>query len=293
MSPQHEAPWLMLGSAFLFASMGACVKLAAARYGAGEIVMYRGLIGMLFIGMLVRLRGGSLRTAVPGMHVWRCGIGVASLLLWFVAIGSLPLATAMTLNYTSSVWMALFLIAGSMIAGGARVDHRLVAAVLAGFAGVALVLRPTLDQQHLWHGLAGLMSGLLAAFAYLQVTALGRIGEPDYRIVFYFSLGGTLAGAVTLLESGAHAHTLAGAALLLAIGVLATVAQLLLTRAYAIGNALSNAALHYSGIVFAIGYGALVFGDHISLLALTGIALIAGAGMTATLLRKRVQAGAE
>jgi S-adenosylmethionine uptake transporter len=199
----------MLGASLLFATMGVCVKLASAHYSAGEIVMYRGLVGMIFIVVLVRLRGGSLRTSVPAMHFWRSGTGVIALVLWFYAIGGLPLATAMTMNYMSSVWMAMFLIGGSVIAGGARVDPRLVAAVLVGFLGVALVLRPTVDQQQLWHGLAGLMSGVLAALAYLQVTALGRVGEPDYRIVFYFSVGGVLAGALEAarghgVESAVH-----------------------------------------------------------------------------------------
>ena len=140
--------------------------------------------------LLARWRGGSLKTTVPGMHAWRAVVGVTSLVLWFYSIGGLPLATAMTLNYMSSVWMALFLIGGAILLGSARVDPKLVAAVLTGFAGVALVLRPTIDQQQLWHGLAGLLSGVLAALAYLQVTALGRTGEPDYRIVFYFSVSG-------------------------------------------------------------------------------------------------------
>ena len=60
--------------------------------------------------------------------------------------------------------------------------------MLLGFAGVALILRPTIEQDQLWHGLIGLLSGMIAATAYLQVTALGRAGEPEYRIVFYFSL---------------------------------------------------------------------------------------------------------
>ena len=113
----------------------------------------------------------------------------------------------MTLNYMSSVWMALFLLGGAVLLGAARVDGRLVATVLAGFAGVALVLRPTLEQQQLWHGLAGLLSGLTAAMAYLQVTALGRAGEPEVRIVFYFSLGGLLAGAAWMAAARARTRT--------------------------------------------------------------------------------------
>lgn len=278
----------MLGASFLFASMGVCVKLASADYGAGEIVMYRSLVGAVLIGSMVRWRGGSLRTAVPGLHLGRSASGVAALALWFYAIGNLPLATAMTLNYMSSVWMALFLIGGSVLVGGARVDGRLVAAVGVGFAGVALVLRPTIDQQQLWHGLAGLLSGVLAALAYLQVTSLGRLGEPGYRIVFYFSLGGVVAGlGIALLGGGLRPLSATGAALLLAIGLLATTAQLMLTRAYAIGGTLANAALQYTGIVFAFVYGALLFGEHITPMALAGIVLIAAAGLAATLLRAR------
>jgi drug/metabolite transporter (DMT)-like permease len=74
------------------------------------------------------------------------------------------------------------------------VDGRLVLAVMAGFAGVALILRPTIEQDQLWHGLIGLLSGVLAATAYLQVTALGRVGEPGERVVFYFSAAGHRGG---------------------------------------------------------------------------------------------------
>lgn len=282
----------MLGASFLFALMGVCVKLASVRYGAGEIVMYRSAVGAVYVAIWARLRGGSLRTALPGMHAWRATVGVISLTLWFYAIGGgLPLATAMTLNYMSSVWMAMFLIGGAVIVGGARVDARLIATVLVGFAGVALVLRPTIAQQQLWHGFAGLASGMIAALAYLQVTALGRAGEPDYRIVFYFSAGGVLVGAgLALLQGGFTGHDLVGAAQLLAIGLLATTAQLMMTRAYAIGTPLINASLHYTGIGFAFAFGVLWFDEAVSVMALGGIALIVGAGVSATLLRARVTA---
>ena len=197
---------------------------------------------MLVAYVLSRAQGVSLRTDVPAMHFWRSLCGVVSLGLWFYALGGLPLATAVTLNYMSSVWMALFLIGGAVVLGSAQVDARLVAAVLTGFGGVALVLRPTLSQDQLWFGLAGLLSGLIAALAYLQVTTLGRRGEPETRIVFYFSLGSVLAGALWMLLSGASAHTWRGAALLFAVGATATFAQLLITRAYAIGSTLSMPA---------------------------------------------------
>lgn len=284
-----SAPLLMILASLLFATMGVCVKLASAHYATGEIVFYRGLIGALFIAGLTRVRGGSLRTAVPAMHFWRSISGVAALCLWFYAISQLPLATAVTLNYMSSVWMAVFLIGGAVAVGGGRerLDGRLVATVLIGFAGVALVLRPTLGQQQLWGGVLGLLSGMLSALAYLQVTALGRVGEPEYRVVFYFSLGGIAAGGLWMLAGGASPHTPAGVVLLLATGVLATTAQILMTRAYAIGRTLSNASLQYLGIVFSFLYGVWLFDDPVTWIAIGGMLLIVGAGLTATLLRSQ------
>jgi S-adenosylmethionine uptake transporter len=253
------------------------------------MVFYRSLVGALFIGVLARARSRSLRTDVPAMHFWRSASGVFSLTLWFYSLGGLPLATAMTLNYMSSVWMALFLLGGAVLLGAARVDGRLVAAVLAGFVGVALVLRPTLEQQQLWHGLAGLLSGLTAALAYLQVTALGRAGEPEERIVFYFSIGGVIVGGLWMALQGTHAHTARGLGLLLAIGVLATIAQMMMTRAYRIGRILTNASLQYAGIVFSFAFGVLLFDDPVTGMALAGMALIVIAGLAATLLRSSQQ----
>ncbi|WP_431265568.1 DMT family transporter [Roseateles chitinivorans] len=284
-----SAPLLMVLATLLFATMGVCVKLASAYYGAGEIVMYRGLVGTLFLFALSRAKGLSLKTAVPAMHFWRSLSGVIALSLWFFAISKLPLATAMTLNYMSSVWMALFLIGGAVLMGAAKVDPRLIITVLLGFVGVGLVLQPAMEDQQVWHGLAGLASGMLSAMAYLQVTSLGRAGEPEFRIVFYFSMGGVVAGALTTIVShgGWHGHTWTGAALLLAVGVLATAAQLLMTRAYGTGKPLVNASLQYLGIVFSALYGVLIFGDLLGLLSWIGILLIVVAGLGATLLRAR------
>ena len=128
---------------------------------------------------------------------------------------------------------------------------------------------------------------MISATAYLQVTALARAGEPELRIVFYFSIGGAVFGALTTFWSGVHGHTLKGAGVLLAVGLLATVAQLMMTRAYATGRTLVNASLQYLGIAFAFVYGVLLFNDRVTWMALAGMLLIVGAGLSATLLRSR------
>lgn len=283
------SPVLMLLATLLFSAMGLCVKLASAHYPLGDIILARGSIGALMLVAVARLQGGSLRTSVPGMHAWRCAVGVTSLSLWFYSFGGLPLATATTLNYMSSVWMALFLIGGAVILGGARVDGRLVATVLIGFLGVGLVLRPTIGQDQAWYAICGLLSGMLSAIAYLQVAALGRTGEPSYRIVFYFSIGNMVVGALLMaVMPGERNHSVAGLALLLAVGVLATLAQLLMTHAYTHGRPLVNASLQYLAIVFSFIFGVTIFNDPVTWMAVAGMLLIVLAGLAATLLRQRV-----
>ena len=286
-----SASWLMAGASLLFALMGACVKWASELYSAGELVLYRSLIGLLAMAAVMRWRGIRWRSAVPGMHLWRSLTGTVSLCMWFYAIGGLPLATAMTLNAMSSVWIALFLLGAALLfkPGAAhRPDARLIFAVLAGFGGVALLLRPTLAQDQLMHGLIGLASGMIAALAYLQVSALGRIGEPGERVVLYFAASGVAVGGMLALAMGGfQAHTAAGLGLLLAIGLLATMAQWMLTRAYGSGSTLGVAALQYLGIAFSFLLGLLLFGDPLTSTSVLGMVLIVGAGIAANLLRPR------
>ena len=111
-----QALW-MLAAAFFFATMAVCVKFASVYFNSAELVFYRGLLGMFFMWALARTRGVALATRYPGMHMWRSLVGVISLGAWFYAIAQLPLATAMTLNYMSSVWIATFLVGGALLMG--------------------------------------------------------------------------------------------------------------------------------------------------------------------------------
>jgi S-adenosylmethionine uptake transporter len=287
---QLQALWMVLG-AFLFASMGVCIKFASSHFNNFELVFYRGLIGLVFMWVLTRARGVSLVTHVPSMHLWRSVVGVTALSTWFFAIGHLPLATAMTLNYMSSVWLATFVLGGALLlqrkGEAVRQQGPLVLTVLAGFGGVALMLRPTLANDQLFAGLVGLMSGIFSAFAYLQVSALAKVGEPETRTVFYFSVGATVVGAVGAVVTGWSTWVWPHALWLLPIGLLAVLGQLCMTRAYSSGATLVVANLQYTGIVFAAFYSIWIFQDHLPLLGWVGMALIVASGVVATLLRAR------
>ncbi len=284
-----QALWMVLAS-FLFATMGVGVKVAAASFNVNELVFYRGLISVVFMMVVLRTQGLGLRTLYLGMHAWRALIGTLSLGAWFYAIAHLPLATAMTLNYMSGVWIAAFIVGGAIFYGKAQRQGPLLATVLAGFAGVVMTLRPTLDQNQLFAGLIGLLSGLGAALAYMQVTALGRLGEPAGRTVFYFAVGSVLAGGIGIGFTGLTPWdriTWQAAAWLLPIGILASLGQWCMTRAYSHGSTLVVANLQYSGIVFASIYSLVLFGDKIPLIGWLGIVVIVASGIAATVLRSR------
>lgn len=285
-----QALWMVLG-AFLFATMGVCIKYASTDFNSFEIVFYRGVVGVVFLIGLTRSRGVSLRTTVPMMHLWRSVVGVTALSTWFYSIGKLPLATSMTLNYMSSVWIAAFLLGGAVILQKRETPIRqqgpLFIAVISGFIGVAMMLRPSFTPDQMGGALAGLLSGIFSAFAYLQVAALSKAGEPESRTVFYFSCGAVLVGALGMAVVGAKAWHWPSALWLFPIGMLAVFGQLCMTRAYASGHTLVVANLQYSGIVFAGIYSLTIFGDQLPLIGWAGMGLIIVSGITATVLRER------
>lgn len=284
----------MLTAALSFATMGVCVKFGSAHFNSGELVFYRGVIGVICMLVWARAQSVSLKTTVPLMHLWRTTVGVISLSAWFYALAHLNIATAMTLNYMSSIWLTSFIMLGALFFGSKlQTKHHglqapLVITVLAGFAGVLMVLRPAFEQGQELAGLVGLFSGFVAAFAYLQVTALARRGEPEVRTVFYFALGTVAMGLGSMAitnASGWPNHF--GAIWLIPIGLLASLGQVCMTRAYSSGATLLVANLQYSGIVFSVLFGLLLFNDAMGLLSWVGIGLIIASGITATILRHR------
>lgn len=302
-----QALWMVL-AALIFAVMSVCVKFASQDFNAAEIVFYRGLVSMALLIWLARRSGVTLTTQYSREHAWRSFVGVISMGAWFYAIGHLPLATATTLNSMSSIWMAVFLIAQGLWmrhtlrkSYAAEPETRraippfpwgLVSTVVAGFVGVLLVLRPSSAPASEWvAALGGLFGGMFAAMAYMQVTTLSRLGEPETRVVFYFSVGSAVAGGITMLFTGISPFPGWSALWLVPVGVLAAVAQVCMTKAYASAGSKTNtlvvANLQYSGIVFAALLSLVLFGESIPLIGWVGIVLIVASGAAATALRSR------
>lgn len=265
----------MLVAGLLFACMGVFVKLGGAHFSSSELVFYRAFFGLLVVTAVLCHRRTPLATPHWRGHLWRGLSGTVAMMLFFYCIANLPLATAITLNYTSS----LFLTALTLVIFKERFHLPLTASLTLGFVGVVLLLHPTLERDQFVGGLMGLTSGFLAGVALLNVRQLGLKGEPADRVVFYFNVVATLFSAIWMAQGEIHRPTPAELALLLAIGASGTFAQLAMTRAYRVGQTQAMSSLSYSTIAFASLFGLLLWQETLPLEGWLGIALIIGSGM--------------
>lgn len=267
--------WMLLAGV-LFACMGVFVKLGAAHFSHVELVFYRSFFGLLLVYAILRRQQVSIATPHWRPHLWRGLSGTVALVLFFYCITELPLATAITLNYTAPLFLTIL----TMLVFKDKFHLPLTFAIALGFCGVVLLLHPTLERDQLATGLLGLISGFLAGVAYLNVKQLGMMGEPATRVVFYFSLVASLCSGTWMLLSGdAHAITPRGFAILIGLGVTATLAQLAMTHAYRVGRTLVVGSLAYSTIVFASLFGMLLWDEALAMSSWLGMALIVASGV--------------
>lgn len=269
-----KSSW-MLVAGLLFGLMGVFVKLGAPHFSHVELVFYRSLFGLLLVYGIMRSQRIGVATQHWRAHLWRGVSGSVAMVLFFYCITVLPLATAITLNYTAPLFLTLF----TMLVFKDKFHLPLTSAIALGFCGVVLLLQPTLEREQLLPGLLGLISGFLAGVAYLNVKQLAMIGEPDTRTVFHFSLIATLGSGIWMLFDTVHAITLPGLAILLGLGGSATLAQLAMTRAYRTGRTLVVGSLAYSTIVFASLFGMLLWNETLSLASWLGMAFIIASGV--------------
>ena len=265
----------MLVAAFFFAVMGVLVKIASHKFSSAELVFYRSLVGLVFIASYLIVNRLSLKTRHFKKQMSRAMIGFISMVMFFYAISELPLATAITLNYTSPLAMTAIL----TIALHEKPKKILLIAILTGFIGVTFLLKPSIHYGEFLAGGMGLLSGLLAGLVYVHVAQLGRAGEPDWRTVFYFSLVCTLGGGAWMFIHHFSPLSIEDLPILASLGTCATIAQLAMTRAYRTGNPLVVGSLAYTTVVLASLFGILLWKEMLSIDRWLAIVLIISSGV--------------
>lgn len=276
--PRDDLPrgaLLMVLSAFLFAAMGEAVRMASAHLSNAMVVFFRNAFGLLaLVPWLVRLGPKGLSTRAWPEHLVRGLAGLASMYCYFYAIARIGLSEAILLNYSLPLFMPL--IARAWLRE--RVPPSLWRALGLGFLGILLILRPGAGVFRP-AALAALVAAVLAALAQVGVRRLTQT-EPIARIVFYFAWISTAVSALPLVD----AWTTPPRALwpvLLALGILATLAQLVMTRAYARAPAAQVGPFIYSAVVFAGLMDWWLWGRVPDAAFVAGAALVCAAGILA------------
>ena len=234
------------------------------------MVFFRNLFGLLALIPLLLHSGMSLRTGNPRWHFSRALFGLSAMYCFFYALGKLPLADAVLLNYTAPLFTPLI----ALLWLHERVPVNVRWAIAVGFAGILLILKPGHDL-FTPVTLIGLASGFFAAFAMTSIRRMAQT-EPALRIVFYFSALATAVSALPLLWVW-HKVAWTDLAPLVGLGVLASIGQLFLTKAYTLAPAARVGALTYATVVFAALLGWLFWGETLDGLSVAG-ALLVGTG---------------
>jgi len=270
-----QSLWMLLAS-LMFAAMGACVKMASDQQaGLPQIVLFRGIPSVLLIFFWAVSTRRSLRPKSWRLHIARNVTGVGSMWMGFFAISVLPLATAVSINYTSPLFIAGWM----LMRDWKQRDGVRTLAVALGFAGVIAILRPSIGADQLLGALIGLCAGAFSAVAMMQVRSLGRIGEPEWRTVLIFSCFVCVTGGVGIAVDGWPRVGLEGWLALIGVGMFGLVGQLAMTRAFGLGSALLTAALQYTTIVFAALLSAVIWDQLPDWMAWGGMALIVASGL--------------
>lgn len=271
---------LLALSALLFSLMGVGIREVSSGVNNESVVFFRNLVGVLFFLPLVLLKGtGPLKTGRLKSHMWRTTYGLAAMYCFFYAIAHLPLADAMLFTYAAPVFtplLAWWLLKEPL-------TKRMLVTTAIGLVGVLLVAKPSealLDSQ----ALIGLAASILAAFAFVSIREMSDT-EPAFRIVFYFSLFSALISAVPLTWAWQplSQHQLG---LLLVIGLLATVSQIVMSKAYSLAPPGLIGPFAYLAIVFAGIIAWLRWGEMPDAASLVGAALIFASSLLSIARRK-------
>jgi len=268
--PHVQAALLMLASTMAFGLMAVAIRLASATTATTEIAFFRNFFGLLAVLPLVLRRGEPLpRTRHLKRYVVRTVIGLASMLCGFWAIGHLPISQAISLAYSTP----LFVTIAAALWLGEKVRVRRWLAVLAGFVGVLVVLRPGSDFNA--GMLVALLAALLSALVAIQIKQLARLDPPD-TVVYFTYLFWVPLSLVPALFQWTWPHGIEWLWLALT-GLLGTAGQVLWTRALRLGEVSALQPISFMQLPLVATFGWWLFGESVDRWTVIGAGIILGA----------------
>lgn len=266
----------MVLASLSFALMLVFIKFCGQKFAMNtyEITFWRVVFSLVVLGGYSWLKGRDFKTNYPKEHFWRSFAGSVALIINFYVVLHLPLATASTLQNTSAIFLGLL----SIIILKQKPSRIAWISLILGFVGVVILLSPS-EGGNVFAMALGLLSGAISGYAYLQVRELSLLGEPAWRIVFYFSVVSTIMAGILAGYFGFSPITLDSLPYIVGVGMTALLGQLLMTYAYQVGQKFVVATLSYMTVVFALMFGMMFFDETLDMISLAGIVIIMASGI--------------
>jgi len=262
----------MIFGSLCFGSMNALVKWTSLHADVWMIIMVRSAVIAFAVAAFAASRGISLSVNNRRTMFLRCAVGLTAMILYFTALGRIPIGQAVTLQYTAPLFVAL--LSGKVLAE--RVSAGVASLVITAFAGIVLIVSPELGKVEP-DALLALGSGFFAAFAYMYVRELRTTDSPT-SVVFWFAAA-SVAGSVVQAAPDLLSLDTKTLAALVGIGIGAGGGQVGITMAYQKANAAWVSAFSYLTVIVATFYGFTVFGETLSTADWIGGLLIVGSGI--------------
>jgi len=271
--PAARAVLLMLFSTVLFGLMAVVIRLASETQHPFEIAFFRNLFGLLFtLPLLFKHGPGLLKTSKLPLYLLRCAIGTVGMMAGFWAIVHLPLAQAVAISYSTP----LFVTIGAVWVLGETVRARRWAAVLIGFIGVIILLRPDADT-FTGASLVALLAAVMSASVAISIKFLTRTESPDAIVVFTTALWVPMSLVPALL----FWQTPSGITWLWLVlaGLFGTVAHMCWTRALQLGDASILTPISFMQVLVVGVFGWWLFGESVDRYTLIGALIIFGSNL--------------
>ena len=276
-NPQpFKAIAIRLAAAFALSTMAMLIKLAGDRgVHLAELIFWRQAIAsVIIVGILLAMgRIAVVRTQRFGAHFTRALVGVTSMCFLYGTVLILPLAEASAINFTAPFFAVML----SVILFKETVGWYRWGAVVLGFAGVLIITQPGGSMINPLGVATGLIGAFFVALISYQVQDLNKTEDP-WSIVFWFGALSAPIAALTL-PLFASTHDTITWLIILAMAVSGGIGQLLMTASLRFGSAATIIIIDYTSLLWAVGYGWLVFEAAPSGGLWLGAPLILGAGL--------------
>ena len=270
-SPQVAIAWMVLAG-LCFSATGVFVKLSGGHVIVWTVIFGRSVVIAVMTYILSRVQKVSLSFKEPKWLISRCITGFSAMACYFYAIPLIPLTTAVVLQWTSPLFVALF--SGYLIKE--KVSPFLFGCIGIAFTGTVLIISPSFKAVEI-NALYALASGILSALAYLSIRELRSTASSE-SVVFWFAI---FCIIISLPLSARELTTLSSyeIQILVGVGITAGIGQIGMTRAFHAAKAAYIGAFSYSTVLVSWIYGLFIFDEVLSFWDMLGTLLIVGSGI--------------